>query len=103
MWERTSSAPPAAEAPSEDRWPQRRHGLSRWARGPRADGPLRRRRENGLAGGVAAGVAARTGLDVTLVRAVFVVTAVFSGFGAAAYVLAWLLIPAAGQDTSIAG
>ena len=101
MWERTSSAPPAAEVPSEDRWPQRRHGLSRWARGPRADGPLRRRRENGLAGGVAAGVAARTGLDVTLVRAVFVVTAVFSGFGAAAYVLAWLLIPAAGQDTSI--
>jgi signal transduction histidine kinase len=101
MWERTSSAPPAAEAPSEDRWPQRRHGLSRWARGPRADGPLRRRRENGLAGGVAAGVAARTGLDVTLVRAVFVVTAVFSGFGAAAYVLAWLLIPAAGQGTSI--
>src|SRR5690242_10578543 len=101
MWERTSSAPPAAEAPAEDRWPQRRHGLSRWARGPRASGPLRRRRENGLAGGVAAGVAARTGLDVTVVRAVFVVTAVFSGFGAAAYVLAWLLIPAAGQDTSI--
>ena len=101
MWERSGSAPPAAEAPAEDRWPERRHGLSRWARGPRASGPLRRRRDNGLAGGVAAGLAARTGLDVTLIRAVFVVTAVFSGFGAAAYMVAWLLIPAAGQDTSI--
>ena len=101
MWERTSSAPPAPERWPEDGWPPRRHGLSRWARGPRASGPLRRRRDGGLAGGVAAGVAARTGLDTTLVRAVFVVTAVFSGFGAAAYVLAWLLIPAAGQDTSI--
>jgi signal transduction histidine kinase/phage shock protein PspC (stress-responsive transcriptional regulator) len=101
MWERTSSAPPAPESWDDDRWPGRRRGLNRWARGPRIDGPLRRRRENGLAGGVAAGLAARTGLDVTLVRAAFVVTAVFSGFGAAAYMVAWLLIPAAGQDTSI--
>jgi len=101
MWERTTSAPPTPEPEAGYRWPERRRGLSRWARGPRTSGPLRRQPASGLAGGVAAGAAARTGLDVTLVRAVFVVTAVFSGFGAAAYVLAWLLVPAAGQDASI--
>jgi signal transduction histidine kinase len=37
-----------------------------------------------------------------LVRAAFVLTAVFSGFGAAAYVVAWLLVPAAGQESNIA-
>jgi signal transduction histidine kinase/phage shock protein PspC (stress-responsive transcriptional regulator) len=102
MGERTSSAPPAPEPWRTDRWAPRRHGLGRWARGPRTSGPLRRQRDNGLAGGVAAGISARTGLDVTLVRAVFVLTAVFSGFGAAAYVVAWLLVPAAGQQGNIA-
>jgi signal transduction histidine kinase len=102
MGERTSSAPPAPEPWRTDRWASRRHGRGRWARGPRTRGPLRRQRDNGLAGGVAAGIAARTGLDVTLVRAAFVLTAVFSGFGAAAYVVAWLLVPAAGQESNIA-
>jgi signal transduction histidine kinase len=62
---------------------------------------LRRRREEGLAGGVAAGLAARTGFGVTCVRTAFVVAALFSGFGIAAYVVAWLLVPAAGADKSI--
>ena len=48
----------------------------------------------GLAGGVAAGLAARAGLDVRVVRAAFVITALLSGFGAAAYVVIWLLLPA---------
>jgi signal transduction histidine kinase len=74
----------------------------RWARGPASSGPLRRAREGRLAGGVAAGIAARTGLDVTFVRAIFAVGTLLSGFGAAAYVLAWLLVPAAGEDISIA-
>jgi signal transduction histidine kinase len=39
---------------------------------------------------------------VTLVRTAFVVAALFSLFGAAAYVVAWLLIPAAGTDATIA-
>jgi len=51
---------------------------------------------------VASGLAARTGFDVTAVRFVFVVAAVASGFGVAAYVLAWLLVPAAGQTNNIA-
>jgi len=71
--------------------------------GQPGDGPLRRPLEGRLLGGVAAGIAERTGLDVSLVRAVLVVLAlVTSGFVAAAYVIAWLLIPAQGADTSIA-
>ena len=65
--------------------------------------PLRRLAEGRLLGGVAAGIADRTGLDVSLVRAVLVVAAVVtSGFGGAAYVVAWLLIPAQNADTNIA-
>jgi signal transduction histidine kinase len=63
---------------------------------------LRREREERLAGGVAAGLAARTGFDVTVVRTVFVLASLLGGFGAAAYVLAWLLVPADGQDSNIA-
>jgi signal transduction histidine kinase len=63
---------------------------------------LRRGREERLAGGVAAGLAARTGFDVTVVRTVFVLASLLGGFGAAAYVLAWLLVPADGQDSNIA-
>jgi len=51
---------------------------------------------------VAAGVAARTGFDVTVVRTVFVLASLLGGFGAAAYVLAWLLVPADGGDSNIA-
>lgn len=87
-------------------WPRRRHrwrhGLSRWAQGPRDDGPLRRRQEDQLVAGVAAGLAARTGVDVTVIRIGFVVAALVSGLGAAAYVMAWLLLPAAGTDSTIA-
>jgi signal transduction histidine kinase/phage shock protein PspC (stress-responsive transcriptional regulator) len=63
---------------------------------------LRREQEDRLAGGVAAGLAARTGLDVTIVRTVFVLATLLGGFGVAAYVVAWLLIPAAGTDANIA-
>ena len=82
----------------------RRHGLLWWARQEPASGPLRRAREDRLVGGVAAGLAARTGFDVNLVRLVFVLAIVMSGggYGAAAYVVAWLLIPADGADTTIA-
>src|SRR5450755_371354 len=49
--------------------------------GPWSSGALRRGREDRLAGGVAAGLAARTGIDVTVVRIVFVVAALLGGFG----------------------
>ena len=58
-------------------------------RGPRDNGPLRRSTEDRLAGGVAAGLAARTGFDVTVVRIVIVVGTVLSGgFIALLYLLA---------------
>jgi signal transduction histidine kinase len=63
---------------------------------------LRRGRDNRLVGGVAAGLSARTGLDVTVVRTVFVLATLLGGFGAAAYVAAWLLVPAVGEDSNIA-
>ncbi len=57
--------------------------------------------EGRLAGGIAAGVAARTGFDPTAVRVVLVLASLVSGLGTAAYVVAWLVVPAAGADTSI--
>ena len=69
---------------------------------PRGSGPLRRAREDRLVAGLAAGIAARTGVDVTLVRLVFVVAALLGGFGVAAYVAGWLLLPAEGADGNIA-
>jgi signal transduction histidine kinase len=55
---------------------------------------LRRDRAAGWLGGVAAGIARRLGLDVSLVRLAFVVAAAAGGLGFAAYGLGWLLIPA---------
>lgn len=75
-----------------------RHGAGR--RGP--CGQIRRAREGQLLGGVAGGLSARYGVDVTVVRVALVLSALASGFGAAAYVLAWLLLAAEGQSTTIA-
>src|SRR5215472_8897142 len=73
------------------------------SRRPRDSGPLRRRREDRLAGGVAAGLARRTGFDVTAVRLAFVVATVLSvGVMVAVYVAAWLLIPLDGETGPIA-
>jgi signal transduction histidine kinase/phage shock protein PspC (stress-responsive transcriptional regulator) len=90
----------ATSARWERRWPDRPR--ARWLRGPRGSGPLRRPTDGRLGAGVAAGLASRLGLDVTLVRTAFVVATVFGGFGAAAYVLSWLLIPESGSSGNIA-
>jgi phage shock protein PspC (stress-responsive transcriptional regulator) len=61
--------------------------------------PLRRPHEGRLIAGVAAGVAEHVGMDVAIVRILFVVATIFtSGFGVAAYALAWILIPEAAAD-----
>jgi signal transduction histidine kinase len=57
-------------------------------------GLLRRDRDEGWVGGVAAGIARRFGIDVSLVRLAFVVGTAAGGVGIAAYALGWLLIPA---------
>jgi signal transduction histidine kinase len=91
-------------AAPEDGWPRRRRRWRhhQWLGRPHGSGPLRRSPEDRLAAGLAAGIAARTGVDVTLVRLVFVVAALLGGFGVAAYVAGWFLLPAAGADSSIA-
>ncbi len=77
------------------------HGL-RVTRGPASGGPLRRAREDRLFGGVAAGLAKRTGFSVGLIRVVFIIaTVVTTGYLAMAYVLAWLLIPAEDAEGNI--
>ncbi|GLB67516.1 PspC domain-containing protein [Arthrobacter mangrovi] len=46
-------------------------------------------------GGVASGVGHRTGLDPVLVRGLFILVALFGGFGVLLYGLAWALLPEA--------
>ena len=49
--------------------------------------------ENRLLGGVAAGLADHLGVDVLWVRAAFVLTTVFGGFGVAFYAGLWMILP----------
>ena len=90
------------------RWEHQYGPWGHWHRGPfwmrrRGNGgPLRRDQGDRLAGGVAAGIAAWRGMNVTTVRIVFVLLALIpSGFCVPLYVVGWLLIPAAGEQTSI--
>lgn len=76
----TTAAPPPAEPAAEP--------------SARTTDPLFVRPRSGrMLGGVCAGIAARWGLDVTLVRIATVVIALVSGIGFVAYVAAWLLTP----------
>ncbi len=52
--------------------------------------------------GVAGGIGRALGIDPLLIRVAFVVLTIFGGFGALLYVLAWLLMPADGDNASAA-
>jgi len=65
-------------------------------------GPLRRSADERMLAGVAGGLARYFNADVTLVRVVIAALALFTGAGGALYIAAWLLIPADGEDESIA-
>ncbi|MFZ0162546.1 MAG: PspC domain-containing protein [Trebonia sp.] len=65
-------------------------------------GQLRRSGDEKMLGGVAGGIARYLNADVTLVRIIIAALALFTGAGAALYIAAWLLIPADGDDESIA-
>ena len=65
-------------------------------------GPLRRSADDRMLAGVAGGIARSLNADVTLVRVIIAALALFTGAGAAVYLAAWLLIPADGDDQSIA-
>ncbi|HEX6477169.1 MAG TPA: PspC domain-containing protein [Acidimicrobiales bacterium] len=55
-----------------------------------------------MVAGVAAGIADYLDVDVTLVRIVLVVLALFGGLAVPLYLAAWLLIPDEGADVSMA-
>ncbi len=65
-------------------------------------GQLRRSGDERMLAGVASGIARYLNADVTLVRVIIAALALFTGAGAALYLAAWLLIPADGDDESIA-
>ena len=93
-----------------ERWRRDHWHGDHWHRGPSwlrqrdgNGGPLRRDPADRLGGGVAAGVAAWRGFNVTTVRIVFVLIALISGgWFVPVYVMTWLFLPAAGEQASIA-
>ena len=63
--------------------------------------PLRRDTRRGLVGGVLAGLGLRTGIDIAVLRVIFIVAAVASGgLALLAYVVAWAAIPAADRASA---
>lgn len=80
-WQQKPAAPNPAERPASS-------SFFRWVRGLDIT-----RAPDRWVGGVAGGVAHRTGLDLALVRGLIVVLAVFGGIGVLLYGLAWALLP----------
>jgi signal transduction histidine kinase/phage shock protein PspC (stress-responsive transcriptional regulator) len=65
---------------------------------PDAAPPLRRRPDEGLLGGVCAGLARRLQVNVRVVRLMSATTVGFGGIGVALYALAWALVPVAPES-----
>lgn len=64
---------------------------------------LVRTRDGRIVAGVCSGLGQYFGIDANLIRAVLAVVTVFSaGFGALAYLAAWVVIPEEGEKSSIA-
>jgi phage shock protein C len=61
-----------------------------------------RRTDNGrMIAGVCSGIGEYVGIDPNLVRIGLAITTLFGGLGVGLYAIGWLLVPEAGQDTSI--
>jgi len=65
--------------------------------------PLRRLPSQGYVAGVAAGFAARLGIDPLLIRVAFGLAVVAGGVGIPLYAVGWLLIPAEGPEKPVFG
>jgi phage shock protein PspC (stress-responsive transcriptional regulator) len=64
---------------------------------------LVRTRDGRIVSGVCSGLGAYFGIDANLIRLILAVITVFTGgFGALAYLAAWVVIPEEGEKTSIA-
>jgi phage shock protein PspC (stress-responsive transcriptional regulator) len=62
---------------------------------------LLRLRDGRLRAGVCAGLAAYFGINVNLVRLAFGLLTVFYGLGILIYLIAWVILPEEGEDSSI--
>ena len=62
---------------------------------PQVTKKMFRDNEKKVLGGVSGGLAAYFGIDIIIVRLLFVITAVFGGFGIVAYIVLWLVLPPA--------
>jgi phage shock protein C len=62
---------------------------------------LLRLRDGRLRAGVCAGLAAYFGIDLNLVRLGFGLLTVFYGLGILIYLIAWVILPEEGEDSSI--
>jgi len=64
---------------------------------------LVRTRDGRILAGVCSGIGEYFGIDANLVRVIVAVLTVFTGgFGALAYLAAWVVLPEEGEKTSIA-
>ena len=64
---------------------------------------LVRARKGRILAGVCAGIAEYVGIDVTVIRLIFVVLGVVTaGVGVLVYLAAWIVIPEEGEEQSIA-
>jgi phage shock protein PspC (stress-responsive transcriptional regulator) len=70
--------------------------------GPGVGRRLYRRSDDRVIAGVASGIAAYLGIEPWVVRIGFIVLVPFGGLGALAYLIAWLLLPTAGNGQSLA-
>jgi phage shock protein C len=64
---------------------------------------LARTRDGRIIAGVCSGLGVYFGIDANLIRLILAVITLFTGgFGALAYLAAWIVIPEEGEKTSIA-
>src|SRR5215207_4438823 len=104
MSERPPEAPPGDRAPPSPPPPiEPRPAAAAPGPAPGMVRRLTRRTDNKILAGVASGIAAYLGIEPWIVRIGFVVLVPFGGFGALAYLIAWLLVPVGGSQQSLAG
>ncbi len=108
MSERPPEAPPGEQAPPPPPPPAPPPPPPIEPPPPAAAAPgtvrrLTRRTDNKILAGVASGIAAYLGIEPWIVRIGFVILVPFGGFGALAYLIAWLLVPVEGSRQSLAG
>ncbi|MET0834414.1 MAG: PspC domain-containing protein, partial [Actinomycetota bacterium] len=104
MSERPPEAPPGDQAPPPPPLPiEPRPAAAAPGPAPGMVRRLTRRANNKVLAGVAGGIADYLGIEAWIVRIGFVILVPFGGFGALAYLIAWLLVPVEGSQQSLAG